>query len=749
MIEQLEDKNNTDLLSWGGSDPFTHTLIVGPTRCGKSAMVIKPIILQILEYRARGIPAGLTCIEPKGDIVRAVKEICDELEVPYHYIDPAYPDESEALNVMKGPKTDIAEATVAVLKSMFGKQEAFFQTIQELSSRKITLLLKTLYGDNMYLIDVLKNLRNEKLLKKNVEKLRQSKLDPDLVDFFDNELLNGKDSEKFRQLVLGLRAQLDNLMSNDYLRPLISRKSDMDLDRHFEEGGVLCINTALGMLGSAGDAFGQFVAMHMQLATFRRKGTEDTRVPHYLIIDEYSRYINPDVERFLSIAAEYRVAGIFACQSLGQLEVESGQTNATAMKKAILTSCRNKIFFGGLAADDAQEVSKEMGADLMEVTEKRYDGHLLKQWQPKMTADREEEKERFTYSMIMDGLPKFHFIYKLLQDGAPQPPGVGVGSFIPRDPQDLRAHFQMIKNYTLEKEEQEIRQQQVPKWNVKARIEQKKRLAILNRKLVEKQKQKQKLDELFESNPFAFQEKDNLDRSKEEAEKGSSSLPISLVNNKDGENEHDTKTSYTPIQYHSRRQREEMQTEAEDQDSGGSIEQTETQVETKVYVQPETNVYSQTYLSHEGNTSVEEQHQKVTPPLDEDASSASDRNHQENESQDSLSPISDEVPTEVEGGKHNQAPPAPWLEKETKDIPLSLSDNEIETEEKTTTTPAASIAKANESVSEQAEKEQKGETSNAIPTRAKQESETQGQADDSPKDQKEPRQQKENIENFF
>ncbi|RKJ47311.1 type IV secretory system conjugative DNA transfer family protein, partial [Butyricicoccus sp. 1XD8-22] len=85
-------------------------------------------------------------------------------------------------------------------------------------------------------------------------------------------------------------------------------KGDIDIDKHFEEGGVLAVNTALGMLRKSGDAFGQFVIMHLQNGTFRRPGTERTRVPHFLIVDEYSRYINPDVEIFLSLAAEYRVA---------------------------------------------------------------------------------------------------------------------------------------------------------------------------------------------------------------------------------------------------------------------------------------------------------------------------------------------------------------------------------------------------------------------------------------------------------
>lgn len=429
-------KDDPPLIIWGGDDPFTHTLCVGPTRCGKTATVLKPLIYSILLAKKRGIPCGLSIIEPKGDVARMVKEMSEAMGLKDQlvYIDPLYPDETQRINVMKGNKQDVAEATVAVLKSLFGKQDAFFATVQELSSRKVTLLLKELYGDNMDIMDVLANLRDVALLQTNVEKLRQLQGTNDLVQFFDNELLGtGNMADKYRQFIVGLRAQLENITSNEHLKAIVTGRSDIDLDEHFEEGRILAVNTALGMLGRSGDAFGMFMAMHLQLATFRRKGTESTRVPHYLIIDEYSRYINPDVERFLSIAAEYRVALIAAIQSLGQLELESGNLSAKAMKRAILTSTRNKIIFGGLEYEDAEEVSKIMGKDLIRERARTFSGGILENILPKQYKEQEEEKERFYSTFLMDGLPRFHYVHKLLVGGTPQEPGIGVGSFIPRD----------------------------------------------------------------------------------------------------------------------------------------------------------------------------------------------------------------------------------------------------------------------------------------------------------------------------
>lgn len=55
------------------------------------------------------------------------------MDIPYIYSDPESPD-LHRFNVMEGDMDDVAEATAAVLQSLFGKQEAFFQTVQELST---------------------------------------------------------------------------------------------------------------------------------------------------------------------------------------------------------------------------------------------------------------------------------------------------------------------------------------------------------------------------------------------------------------------------------------------------------------------------------------------------------------------------------------------------------------------------------------------------------------------------------------
>ena len=417
-------------LSWGGDDPFTHTMIVGPTRCGKTATLIKPIIYQILLGKAKGVPCGLTVIEPKGDVAQFTVDLARELGIKAYHLDPTQ-ETSDKINLMKGPVDDVAEATIAVLQGMFGKQEAFFQLMQELTARNFIRLLKLNHGDNLDILSVLRTLRDDAILTREVGILGASGKEPDLYSFFKHEM-EGKMATKWKELAIGLRAQIEKLVSNTYIKRIITGDSGIDLDQHMAEGGVIAINTAL-KLGRSGDSFGQFMAMHLQAAAFRRPGTERTRVPNYLIIDELSRYINPDIERFLSIAAEYRVACIFAVQSFSQLEITSGDLNSTAMKTAILTNCRNKISFGGITFDDAEYLSNELGKDWEVMRQSTFDGSMVASLLPKTYRDTDQEEYRIRPTDVQDGLPRFYFVHKMLREGQPMKPGIALGQFVPSD----------------------------------------------------------------------------------------------------------------------------------------------------------------------------------------------------------------------------------------------------------------------------------------------------------------------------
>lgn len=68
-----------------------------------------------------------------------------------------------------------------------------------------------------------------------------------------------------------------------------------------------------------------FFILQFQDAVLRRKGTEDSRTPHFLYIDEFPEYINKDMEVMFTLFRKYRCGVSIALQNLSQLSKEINQ----------------------------------------------------------------------------------------------------------------------------------------------------------------------------------------------------------------------------------------------------------------------------------------------------------------------------------------------------------------------------------------------------------------------------------------
>jgi hypothetical protein len=405
----------------GYYDRFLHSLVIGPTGTGKTSRVLKPMVKQDLEKIASGVKLGITLFEPKGDFADDVARMCEKMGIPYTYVNPLRED-TAVLNPLEGDAYSVAESVRTVLRSIFGKQEAFFAHVQETAARNVILMLKELRGDDLTLLDVVRALRDQKVLKNLVQDLERQIGSSDLVDYFRAEVL-GELREKFYQFAMGLRQQLEDISGNPLLKRVLIGKSSIDLDGHLDKGGhVLLVNTAMGELGHLGDVFGQFLIMHFQNAVFRRPGTEWTRTPHILYIDEFPRYINPDFERLLAIGRSFRCACVLALQALSQLKLEGNPH----FVDVVLNNARNWVVFGGLSAEEAKRFEKEFGADRVDKVSRTYNGvPLVPGIQvPERSSVSETWEARFDFTYIKE-LPARYVIYRIVRDGSVQPPGLG------------------------------------------------------------------------------------------------------------------------------------------------------------------------------------------------------------------------------------------------------------------------------------------------------------------------------------
>jgi hypothetical protein len=400
-----------------GMDRYLHTLLIGVTGSGKTSAVLEPMIWQDLQNYRRGHQLGITVVAPDSEFPHKVKYWCQQLSIPYHVVDLDDP-RSNRFNPLEGDPTTVSEIMRTVLRATFGEQEAFFAQAQELHAKNTMLLLKRLRGDNINLLDVYQALMDVEGMQSLVDDYEEQFGEDVITEYFKKEAF-GRNKDKLHQFAMGLRLQISDLLTNQTIQNVLVGRSDISLDHVMPDGGVLLFNTSLGKMGHMSKIFGQFLIMHIQNAVFRRPGTEFTRIPHYLYIDELPVYYNPELESLLNIGRKYRCACTFTIQGPSQLEVgRQGQ----ATREKIMNGCRNKIVLGIESSRDAQLISETFG--------EREDTELRKHRKrfailPDSYAETVKLKSRFDYTKILE-LDRWHGIVKIVSDGRNMEPAEGI-----------------------------------------------------------------------------------------------------------------------------------------------------------------------------------------------------------------------------------------------------------------------------------------------------------------------------------
>ena len=80
----------------------------------------------------------------------------------------------------------------------------------------------------------------------------------------------------------------------------------------------------------------------------------DPPSPFFLMIDEFQKFVTPDVPEMLDQAAKYGLHLFLFHQHLSQLKERDPQIYGA------LTNARTKIVFGGLNDEDVELISKEL-----------------------------------------------------------------------------------------------------------------------------------------------------------------------------------------------------------------------------------------------------------------------------------------------------------------------------------------------------------------------------------------------------
>lgn len=435
-------------------DRFLHMLIIGPTGCGKTSQIILPMVLQDMQNPEWGI----TVLEPKGDLAIKAYMMAKHYNRPALYFDPSYKNCSK-FNPLSGREVDVVENIATTFKMLDPDSPQFFKDLNEQLTRNAVKVLKRLdksegvEGKYATLINLSRLLQNSagqgREMVNNFSRIQaatesEAAENRDIAAWFLNDYF--PERSKVYENTSGVRSQVSKLIANEYLRDVLNpdfdkgERNEINFDLHLAQGGVICISTAQGALRDLSKYLGYFLILSLQSSVFRRPGTEDTRRPHSLYIDEFQTYSTPGFSDMLTQGRSYRVSSILATQARAQMAMGGGKDGKNFVE-LVSSNARNIILFPGINKDDAEYYSKQFGeyekTEIMTgISQKKFNlltGGLDRLGHP---TEQVRETKKMTANFSASDLIFAEFgeiVYCIIKKNSIQPAKKGIITYIPSD----------------------------------------------------------------------------------------------------------------------------------------------------------------------------------------------------------------------------------------------------------------------------------------------------------------------------
>ena len=179
------------------------------------------------------------------------------------------------------------------------------------------------------------------------------------LSYFKRHFYKGGISvEDTQRAIYASVSQLDNLLRLPGVKNVLcNRHNNINFDEMLANGEVTFVCTRRGELGATSHrAFGLFFLLSMQNSVLSRPGTEETRVPNFLYMDEFPDFICHATEAIFTMYRKYKVGIVISTQSLAQLGHEGWRYR---IRETILSNCGNKIFTGNTTPEEAEWWGKE------------------------------------------------------------------------------------------------------------------------------------------------------------------------------------------------------------------------------------------------------------------------------------------------------------------------------------------------------------------------------------------------------
>lgn len=169
----------------------------------------------------------------------------------------------------------------------------------------------------------------------------------------------GANAPKISEQATGLRNIIDDSLMNPRIRKILCSQETIDLDKILENGEITLVNFEISM-GSDSTGFGMFFLLSFIQAVLRRKGNENTRIPHFAAIDEAPWLFHPKIETSLTLFRQYRCGMMLFLQSLSQLDKND---TTRYLKQVMIGNCATQVLFGRAAAEEMDLYERLAGTE--------------------------------------------------------------------------------------------------------------------------------------------------------------------------------------------------------------------------------------------------------------------------------------------------------------------------------------------------------------------------------------------------
>ena len=330
---------------------------------------------------------GFASLTPDFEQTRRIKEVADNYGVPVHVINPLDPY-SPGLNPFMLAAADLAGLIIALItEGLFDAHSAtaelaYMKDLAYQALHNICIFLGEMYprrhnGDLPTLEDVLHCLIDFDLVEELCEDLKK---EPDLAQKYDLQIAyfeqyfykNSGNRDKMKRYVHFAMHQLEELLRAGQVRNIIckrSRSSNLDISRALADGEIILVAsrpTEIG--GTPHTGFGRFFLALLMCYVEGRPGTEKTRNPYFLYVDEFDRYAYGFFTDVITVFRKFNVGTIFAIPNLSTCAGGHG----SPFMQTLLSNCPTKISFGNCTPEDYSWWEKEFGQRREWKTDHKY-----------------------------------------------------------------------------------------------------------------------------------------------------------------------------------------------------------------------------------------------------------------------------------------------------------------------------------------------------------------------------------------